>query len=218
MKKVGWCEIILFAVIISIMSLIIIPAALKQKLNVIKIKNMVGASVRLLGCGSGVFIDDDIILTAAHCLEGVKTVTIELSDGTILKSDDFYVDEKEDIGFIFVKTDELHIAKVSSTSVNIGDTVYLVGRPFDDIFKFSLTKGTLSHLDRDIPGWNWNDLLQTDAIGGPGSSGGPLYNSVGNLVGMYVGHSDGGGQGISLCESAKSILEAYERCKLEKIE
>jgi len=54
--------------------------------------------------------------------------------------------------------------------------------------------------------------LQTDAEGGPGSSGGPLYNSDGNLVGMYVGHSDGGGRGISLCESAKSILEAYERC------
>ncbi len=173
---------------------------------------MVNASVKLIGHGSGVFIEDDIILTAAHCLEGVKTITIKLSDGTILKSSDFYIDEEEDIGFIFVMADELCIAKVILSGIDVGDTVYLVGRPFDDLFEFSLTKGIVSHLDRDIPEWNWNDLLQTDVTGGPGSSGGPLYNSNGNLVGMYIGHSNGGGQGISLCESAKSILEAYERC------
>lgn len=175
-------------------------------------KNMVDASVRLAGHGSGVFINDDVILTAAHCLEGEKTITIELSDGTILKSNDFYVDGKEDIGFIFVKVDELYIAEVSLSDVSIGDTVYLVGRPFDEVFKFSLTKGILSHLNRDIPSLNWEDLLQTDAEGGPGNSGGPLYNIEGDVIGMYVGHANGGGRGISLCESAKSILEAYERC------
>jgi len=175
-------------------------------------ENMVNASVRLFGHGSGVFIEDNVILTAAHCLENVKTITIELSNGTVLKSSDFYVDDKEDIGFIFVDANELCIAKVSISDVYIGDIVYLVGRPFDDIFKFSLTKGILSHLDRNIPRWDWKNLLQTDAEGGPGSSGGPLYNSDGNLVGMYIGHSNGGGRGISLCESAKSILEAYERC------
>ena len=175
-------------------------------------KNMVDASVMIYGCGSGVFINDDVILTAAHCLEGRKSFTIELNDGTILESNDFYIDKEEDIGFVFVKADELYIAKVSFISVSIGDSVYLVGRPQDILFKFSITKGIISHLSRDVPKWNWKNLLQTDAEGGPGSSGGPLYNSDGNLVGMYVGHSDGGGQGISLCESAESILEVYERC------
>jgi len=77
-------------------------------------ENMVNASVRLAGHGSGVFIDDDVILTAAHCLEDVNTITIELSDGTILKSRDFYIDDEEDVAFIFVTADEFHIAKVSS--------------------------------------------------------------------------------------------------------
>ena len=179
-------------------------------------KNMVDASVRLSGHGSGVFIEDDVILTAAHCLENVKTISIELSDGTILKSRDFYRDDEEDVGFIFVKANEPYIVEVSMSDVYIGDIVYLVGRPFDDIFKFSLAKGILSHLDRNIFRWGWKNLLQTDAEGGPGSSGGPLYNSDGNLVGMYVGHSDGGGQGISLCENTESILEAYERCMSER--
>lgn len=178
-------------------------------------EDMVDASVRLPGNGSGVFIDDDVILTAAHCIEGEKSIPIKLSDGTKLKSKNFYIDEKEDIGFIFVKAKELHIAKITSVSVNIGDPVYLVGRPQDDNFEFSLTKGIISHTDRDLPYFGWKDLLQTDAEGGPGSSGGPLYNSDGNLVGMYVGYagSSYGGCGISLCESAESILEAYQRCK-----
>ena len=180
-------------------------------------ENMVDASVMISNdydydFGSGVFIDDDVILTAAHCLEDVKTIIIELSDGTILKSEDFYIDDEEDIAFIFVTANEPYIAKMFILDIHIGDIVYLVGRPFDDLFKFSLTKGILSHLGRDFPNMGWEDLLQTDATGGPGSSGGPLYNPDGNLVGMYVGHTDGGGQGISLCESAKSILEAYERC------
>jgi len=153
-----------------------------------------------------------VILTAAHVLEH-PSLTIKLVNGTVLEATDFYIDDKEDIGFIFVDANEISIAKISSLSVNLGDTVYLVGRPFDDLFKFSLTKGIISHLDRDFPEYDWNDLLQTDAEGGPGSSGGPLYNSDGDLVGMYVGHAGGGGRGISLFESAKSILEAYRRCK-----
>lgn len=176
-------------------------------------ENMVNASVRIIGHGSGVFIEDDVILTAAHCLENVETFTIELSNGTILKSNDFYIDDEEDVGFIFITADELCIAKVSSKSVGLGDSVYLVGRHSDDLFKFSLTKGILSHLDRDLPRLDWKDLLQTDAEGGLGSSGGPLYNSEGDVIGIYVGQLWDGGLGISLCESAKSILEAYQRCK-----
>lgn len=176
-------------------------------------ENMVNASVLLSidgdGYGSGVFIDDNVILTAAHCLEYADTYTIELSDGTVLRSSDFYADTKEDVGFVFVDADELSVAKVSLSSRNIGDTVYLVGSPYERLLKFTITKGILSHLGRDI--WGWEDLLQTDAEGGPGSSGGPLYDSEGRVIGICVTGPVPGG-GVSLCESAKSILEAYERC------
>lgn len=180
-------------------------------------ENMVNASVVIYdnsgGGGSGVFIDDNVILTAAHCLEDKSILNIELNDGTILKPNDFYIDEKEDVGFIFVDANEISIAKVSLLPIDIGDIVFLVSAPFNKLFAFTLTKGIVSHLDRDILEWNWEDLLQVDAEGGPGSSGGPLYNSNGFLVGMYVGHTGKGGVGISLCESAESILEAYQRCK-----
>jgi serine protease Do len=183
--------------------------------------NMVNASVSLyndFGGGSGVFIEDNVVLTAAHVLEDEDSYKIELRDGTILESSDFYIDTEEDVGFIFVDANEINITKVGRFPVAIGDTVYLVGTPHNKLFKFTLTKGILSHLDRDLPEWNWRDLLQTDAEGGYGSSGGPLYNFEGDLIGIYVSHFGDGGVGISLYESAKSILEAYERCKLERAE
>lgn len=174
-------------------------------------KNMVNASVMLhndYGHGSGVFIDNNTILTAAHVLEQPNLV-MELNNGIMLKVEDIYIDDEKDIGFIFIEVDELHISKIALSHGNIGDTVYLVGSPYTKDFKFTITKGILSHLDRDI--FHWKDLLQIDAEGAPGSSGGPSYNSKGKIIGICVTGPNAGG-GVILCESAKSILEAYERC------
>jgi len=193
------------------MSVIFLSAAgfLNRKTDLYK--NMINASVMIYndyGFGSGVFMADNVVLTAAHVLEQ-PDLTIELIDGTTLKVNDFYIDDKEDVGFIFIEADELCIVKVSALPGDIGDIVYLVGTPYERALKFTITKGILSHLDRDI--WDWEDLLQTDAEGAPGSSGGPLYDSKGQIIGICVTGCIPGG-GVTLCESGKSILEAYERC------
>lgn len=187
-----------------------ISSQTKEETNLYE--NMVNASVLIHnedGWGSGVFIYDNVIVTAAHVLRQ-PNLFVELNDGTMLEFDDFYIDGEEDVGFIFVDANELCISELSVITGDIGDTVYLVGAPYDRRMKFTITKGILSHLDRDA--FEWEDLLQTDAESGPGSSGGPLYDSKGNVIGICVANPNRGG-GISLCESAKSILEAYQRCK-----
>jgi len=182
-----------------------------------KYKDMVNASVLIrsdFSYGSGVFIEDNVIVTAAHVLEQ-SNFTVELADGTMLEADDFYVDAKEDVGFIFVDANELHITKISVLPGDIGDSVYSVGSPHYTYFKFTLSKGILSHLDRDE--YEWEDLLQADVLSGPGSSGGPLYDSQGRLIGIVVANPCPNRNGnITLCESGKSILEAYERCMNER--
>ena len=183
-------------------------------------ENMVDASVLIYnntdGFGCGVFIKDNVVLTAGHVINA-SVDYIEFSDGTVLPVDDFYIDDKEDIGFIFVDADELHISKISQLQNKLGDAVYLVGSPYSKDFKFTITKGILSHLGRDIWGeYDWHDLLQTDAEGAPGSSGSPLYNSNGEVIGIVVTGPNPGG-GVTLCEDAKSILEAYERCVSKRI-
>ncbi len=216
MKGVLLKFILIYATVVVVSSIVFPLIMFRQQPAVTLYENMVNASVKLyndFGGGSGVFIADNVVLTAAHVLEDEDSYKIELRDGTVLESSDFYLDTDEDVGFIFVDANELSIAKVVRLPVAIGDTVYLVGAPHNKFFKFTLTKGILSHLDRDLPEMDWKDLLQTDADGGYGSSGGPLYNSNGDLIGMYVGHAGEGGIGISLCENAESILEAYQRCK-----
>ena len=179
-------------------------------------KNMVNASVVIhngFGWGSGVFIKDNVIVTAAHVLDHTDSFSIvELADGTELEIDDFYRDEKEDVGFIFVDANELHIAKMSKLHNDIGDVVYGVSAPNYVDFKFTLSRGILSHLDRDV--WDWEDLLQADILSGPGSSGSPLYDSEGRVIGIVVANPCPYRNGnVTLCENVKSILEAYERCK-----
>lgn len=177
-------------------------------------QNMVDASVLIYddyGYGSGVFIADNVILTAGHCLVDYKKVVIELNDGTVLESSDFYIDDKEDVGFIFVEADDLHIAKMSKEPGKLGDVVYLVGAPFEKSLGFTLSKGIITYRNRDI--FHWKDLIQTDAQGGPGCSGGPLYNAYGELIGIDVAGPPSSGGGITLCEDINSILEAYERAK-----
>lgn len=207
----------LAAVIVSLMTVISIVLCASVPVKENKFDNMVDVSVLVYddyNYGSGVFIGDNIVLTAAHYLRCVDNTKIELSDGTILESSDFYIDEKEDVGFIYVDADELHIANISNMPGDIGDTVYLVGAPYVMDLKFTITKGILSHLDRDILGLE--GLIQTDAEGAPGSSGGPLYDNDGNVIGICVTGLNPGG-GVTLCESGKSILEAYERQKEKDI-
>lgn len=189
------------------------PTVTTQSLN--KFGNMVNASVLLFddfGHASGVFISDNVILTAAHCLENKTTISIEMSDGTILDSNDFYIDEKIDVGFIYVDAEELHIAKMSDIPPEVGDTVFHVGAPYHVDFKFSLAGGIVSFMDRGSPIPKWRNLIQTDIDGGTGNSGGPLYNSGGILIGVYVGQSYRGGLSISFyipVDQIKVVLEEY---------
>ncbi len=203
---------ILIAFVVTILLLFAVVGCSNQ--NARLYTNMVNASVLISdgsGWGSGVFIDDNVIVTAAHVLEH-PGLEVELIDGTILEADDFYIDDEEDVGFIFVDANELSIANISMSFNNIGDVVYSVGTPNYLDFKFTLSRGILSHLDRDK--WDWKDLLQADIASGPGSSGGPLYNSVGQIIGIIVANPCPNRSGsITLCESAKSILVAYERAK-----
>jgi S1-C subfamily serine protease len=63
-----------------------------------------------------------------------------------------------------------------------GATVYSMGHTYG--YFHTLTKGIVSHVDRHI---NGRRVLQVSAQGGPGNSGGPLFNERGELVGVVVG-------------------------------
>jgi serine protease Do len=153
------------------------------------------------GFGSCVAIRSDLILTAGHCI-GLPDSYVEIG-GVQYEILDEWKSDKYDVGFVRIKG--------CVPSVVFGDVpeltaeVYLVGCPYSRYFENSITKGIVSALDRNIE--DWKPLIQVDAEGAAGSSGSPLLNREGEILGICVaGPLDGGG--VTLCVPVTHILEA----------
>ena len=76
---------------------------------------------------------------------------------------------------------------VANYPVAVGQSVYAIGYPTTGREERTLTTGIISGLSRDMPTQNGPmalDLIQTDASVNPGNSGGPLFDSAGNLIGV----------------------------------
>lgn len=156
------------------------------------------------GFGSGVAVQKDLILTAGHCVQDSNMVVIA-NDGTEYEVISKWKSDKYDIGFIWIDG-ELPFVQLG-VMPELLDACYLVGTPYAQIFQNTITQGIISHLDRD---WlSWEDMIQTDAEGARGSSGSPLFNIYGCVVGICVaGPQDGGG--VTLCENIEHIKESLD--------
>jgi len=154
--------------------------------------------------GSFVVIEPDLLLTAGHCIN-MNTTSIKVNDieYDILKE---WVDTIYDIGFVKING-TLPFLKFGNMP-KLLDEVYLVGSPYEPDLVDTVTKGIISHLDRNIYGRI--GLIQTDAEGAPGSSGGPLFNTKGEIIGICVSGVTPGG-GVVFCEPVSHILKALER-------
>ncbi len=140
------------------------------------------------------FIYDTIghVITAAHVINGIKNISVILSDGTICPATVVGSALHSDVALLqlSIKTSLPQAKLAADNSVAVGDTVLAVGHPYD--LTNSLSSGVVSQLHRmvdidDSSGGHWlADLIQFDAATNPGNSGGPLFDKNGNVVGMVV--------------------------------
>ena len=157
------------------------------------------------GHGSCVAIGEDLILTAGHCL-GYEGSWIEIN-GRRYEIVEEWKSEKYDVGFVRVRG-KVPFVKLGLTP-ELLDVVYLVGSPYDQALRNSITKGIVSALGRDIH--IWDCLIQVDAEGAPGSSGCMLSNIEGDVLGICVAGPNPGG-GVTLCVPVwqiRSTLRTY---------
>ncbi len=136
--------------------------------------------------GSGVFISDKgYILTNNHVIDGVKDVTIILSDGTQEKATIVGADIYSDIAVLKTDGKVPAVASLGNSDVlNPGETVIAIGSPLGD-FKNTVTVGVVSATGRSIDtgnGYTIDGLIQTDAAINQGNSGGPLVNLAGEVI------------------------------------
>lgn len=133
------------------------------------------------GTGSGVVIDKDgIIVTNKHVLGKSRDVTVRLHDGGECDGRTVVCFPDVDIAFVKVRCEKLPYVPIKSDAkLSVGLDVLAIGHPLG--LHDSLTRGIISSLDRTINGAHY---IQTDASINPGNSGGPLFNNLGELIGI----------------------------------
>lgn len=141
------------------------------------------------GSGSG-FIWDDAghVVTNFHVIQGASEATVRLADGRDYKASLAGVSPAHDIAVLRIGVDFKRPPPVpvgTSEDLKVGQKVFAIGNPFG--LDWTLTTGIISALDRSLPsdlGQTIEHLIQTDAAINPGSSGGPLLDSAGRLIGI----------------------------------
>ena len=149
--------------------------------------------------GSGFIISaDGLILTNAHVVRDAKEVTVKLTDRREFDAQVLGADPKTDVAVLRIKAKDLPTVPLGSAhDLKVGEWVLAIGSPFG--FENSVTAGVVSAKGRSLPDDNFVPFIQTDVAVNPGNSGGPLFNTRGEVVGInsQIYTRTGGYQGLS---------------------
>ncbi len=164
--------------------------------------------------GSGFVIDAaGIVVTNNHVIADASEITVIFNDGQRLKAEVVGRDSKVDIAVLRVKPEKpLKAVKFGdSNAVRVGDWVMAVGNPFG--LGGTVTVGILSARNRNINSGPYDDYLQTDASINKGNSGGPLFNTNGEVVGVNTAilSPSGGSVGIGFASPSSIVRPVVDQ-------
>ena len=130
--------------------------------------------------GSGFVIADGIVVTNQHVVREVENVRIVTHDGRKMEGKVLARDARRDIAAVEVAGLELPALKIREDKLTVGEDVFAIGSPRDIKLSGTVTNGIFSSY-REMKDKTW---IQSDASINPGSSGGPLVDVRGNVVGV----------------------------------
>jgi len=176
--------------------------------------------------GSGFVISSDgYILTNDHVAGNAKEITVTMTSGEKYKAELVGTDQVSDIALLKIDGKNLPYLKLgNSDDVIIGEWVIALGNPFG-LFavndKPTVTVGVVSSTGMNLSaqqGRVYKGMIQTDAAINAGNSGGPLLNSVGEVIGVnaviYSPSRDGGNIGLGFAipmNRVKGIMAELKR-------
>jgi len=161
-------------------------------------------SQEVKGLGSGFLISaDGYILTNDHVAGNAKKITVTLTDGRHFDAKVIGTDKVSDVCLLKIEESKLPFLKLGNSSdIIIGEWSIALGNPFglfDVNDKPTVTVGVISATGMNLEPVEdrfYLDMIQTDAAINGGNSGGPLVNSLGDVIGMNtIIYSTGSGKG-----------------------
>ncbi len=159
-------------------SLTITQKLLKSSVTIL-VDNENGKNIEL---GSGVFITPNLIATNYHVIEnGIVIKVINNFNGIERNGIVYATDQIRDVAILKIESDySSHYLTINSTLPDIGTHIWVAGTP--EGLDGTLSEGIISSVRKDDD----YDLLQISAPISPGSSGGPIINDKGELIGISV--------------------------------
>lgn len=143
-----------------------------------------------LARGSGFFIDTDRVVTNRHVIEAAYRAEVHSSTGSVYQVKGVLaVDAEGDIAILKVDVppNQVQPLPLDRTSPQEGESVVVIGNPFG--FEGSVSNGIVSAV-RDIP--TFGRIIQITAPISPGSSGSPVVNMQGQVIGVATLQITGG--------------------------
>jgi S1-C subfamily serine protease len=174
------------------------------------------------GEGSGTVIDQNgHVLTNFHVVDGARHIQVTLYNSATYDARIVGQDPDTDVAVLKIDApaEVLHpVTFGSSTRLRVGQRVFAIGNPFG--LERTLSTGIISSLNRSLPRRGRNgtikSIIQTDAAINPGSSGGPLLDSRGRMIGMNTaiasrtGESAGVGFAIPINTIARVVPQLIQ--------
>jgi serine protease Do len=176
---------------------------------------MPGPQRRALGLGSGFFISGDgYIVTNNHVVDNATEVAVITHDGSELTAKVIGRDDKTDLALLKIDNGGDHpYVTFADEKPRVGDWVVAVGNPFG--LGGTVTAGIVSAQGRNIGAGPYDDYIQIDAAVNRGNSGGPTFNTRGQVIGINTAiySPSGGSVGIAFdipASTAKQIIETLK--------
>lgn len=164
--------------------------------------------------GSGFIIDPSgLIATNDHVIHGAYQLQVTFSDGQTAPARLVATASVIDIAVIKVETQHPlpPIRWGDSTKLQIGDPVIAVGNALG--LGMAVSSGVVSALDKNIDASPYDDYIQTDASINHGNSGGPLFNTAGEVIGMDTAliSPTSGSVGVGFAQPSADVMFVTQR-------
>lgn len=157
-----------------------------------------GRGTPVFGAGSGFIVSPDgVILTNAHVVQNADEVTVKLQDRREFRAKVLGLDNRTDVAVLKIDATGLPVTPIGqSRQLQVGEWVLAIGSPYG--LESTVTAGVVSATGRSLSDGSV-PFIQTDVAVNPGNSGGPLFNTTGEVVGInsQIYSETGGYQGLS---------------------